>query len=65
MSGVLVVSGILLALALPAVASAATPELSANGERVRWEERVTNRGVELLVRAPGVGTHTLSVRAAP
>ena len=35
-----------------------------DGDRVRWEERVTNRGVEVLVRARGAGTHTLSVRAA-
>jgi hypothetical protein len=35
-----------------------------DGDRVRFQERVTNRGVEVLVRARGAGTHTLSVRAA-
>jgi hypothetical protein len=47
---------------LPAGTEVASVRL--DGKRVRFQERVTNRGVEVIVRARGSGTHTLSVRAA-
>jgi hypothetical protein len=34
-----------------------------DGERADYSVRTTNRGVEVLVRAPARGRHTLVVRA--
>jgi hypothetical protein len=47
---------------LPAGASVASVTL--DGTAVAHRERPTNRGLEVLVRAPRVGTHELTVRAA-
>ncbi|HEY1277488.1 MAG TPA: hypothetical protein VGF25_21455 [Thermoleophilaceae bacterium] len=47
---------------LPAGASVASVTL--DGTAVAHRKRPTNRGLEVLVRAPRVGTHELTVRAA-